>query len=480
MRPRKANSVEVLIDAVVRGDVDEGQALRLCRESPELVTLALLAAGKRIAKLEGQSQAHASSCATPSGMIPVYTKPNTQTRHKRPGAKRGHRGARRARPERIDKQCAHRLKHCPDCGGRLQRCRRTRTRIIEDIPEEIHTEVTEHTIHRDYCPRCKQHVEPVVPDAFPHATMGHRLVCLTAWWHYGLGVTIDQIVEIVNYHLQTWITPGGLVSMWQRLAEALEPWYIQIGESARRSAVLHADETGWRVNGQTNWLWCFANDQVCYYMIDRTRGSPVLEKFFTDTFEGVLVTDFYAAYNAVCAEERQCCLVHLLRELHAVDERNDSRVWQSFSRRLKRLIRDGIRLRRRQDFSPQKYAHRIHRIHRRLMTLALGKYEDADASRLGNRLCRHSDELFTFLDRPDAAWENNLAERMIRPAVVLRKNSQSNRSERGAAVQGLLMSVYRTLKLRNLNPTNTIARALRTYVTTQKLPPLPTASSANG
>ncbi|MFH1419305.1 MAG: transposase [Planctomycetota bacterium] len=91
-----------------------------------------------------------------------------------------------------------------------------------------------------------------------------------------------------------------------------------------------------------------------------------------------------------------------------------------------------------------------------------------------------SDEIFTFLDRPEATWENNFAERMIRSAVVPRKNSQSNRSERGAAIQGLLMSVYRTLKLRGLNPTDTIAQALRTCASTKKLPPLPNQSSANG
>ena len=57
--------------------------------------------------------------------------------------------------------------------------------------------------------------------------------------------------------------------------------------------------------------------------------------------------------------------------------------------------------------------------------------------------------------------------------MILRKNSQSNRSDQGAATQGILMSVYRTLKLRGLNPTKTIADALRTYLTTGKLPPLP-------
>ena len=57
--------------------------------------------------------------------------------------------------------------------------------------------------------------------------------------------------------------------------------------------------------------------------------------------------------------------------------------------------------------------------------------------------------------------------------MILRKNSQPNRSGRDAATQTVLMSVYRTLKLRGLNPTQTIADALKTYLTTGQLPPLP-------
>lgn len=69
---------------------------------------------------------------------------------------------------------------------------------------------------------------------------------------------------------------------------------------------------------------------------------------------------------------------------------------------------------------------------------------------------------------------------MIRPAVVLRKNSQSNRSDRGALTQAVLMSVYRTLRLRGHDPLELIAAALRSYLQTGQLPPLPAASTANG
>lgn len=87
--------------------------------------------------------------------------------------------------------------------------------------------------------------------------------------------------------------------------------------------------------------------------------------------------------------------------------------------------------------------------------------------------------MFTFLDYPEVPFDNNLTERMIRPAVILRKNGQSNRSEKDAAVLAVPMSVYRTLKLRGHDPLATIDAALRTYLATGQLPPLPIQSVAD-
>lgn len=407
-------------------------------------------------------------------MIPVYQKPSASKRKKSPGAKVGHAGKRRESPDKIDVKIEHRLSVCPCCAGELQRCKRTRTRIIEDIPEDIVPVVTEHTIHRDYCPKCKKHVEPVVPDAMSNASLGHNVIALSSWFHYGLGVTIGQVTDILSSHLNTYISPGGLLDGWQRLATALSPWYEAIANEARSGAVLHADETGWRVDGQTYWLWCFCNHRSCYYMIDESRGSPALQKFFVEAYKGTLVTDFWGAYESVFAGDYQKCLPHLLRELIKVDEHNAGTEWTTFSTQLKRLIKDGLRLRKRPDFTKEKYASRIRLIDQRLTKLADASYIDDDANRLGKRISKYRDQLFTFLDTAGVPPDNNHAERMIRPAVIIRKNSLCNRSDQGATTQAVLMSVFRTLKLRQLDATQTIGKALRELLQTGKLPSLPT------
>ena len=466
--------MNAILDAARRGRLSEEQAQGLHALGPEAVTFFALAMTRLVGGLP--------TASTPSAMVPVYQKPATSRRKKKPGARDGHEGSRRKTPDRIDARVEHRLEVCPCCGGPVQRCQRARTRIIEDIPHEITPVVTEHTIHRDYCPACKKHVEPVVPDAMANATLGHHVVALSSWFHYGLGVTISQTLDILAKHVHTQVTAGGLVDGWRRLAEALEPWYEQIAGQAKAAAVLHADETGWRVDGQTHWLWCFCNSRTCYYLIDKSRGGPALQRFFTEAYQGTLVSDFWAAYEQVAAEDNQYCLVHLLRELLKVDERNGSAEWKRFAKQLRRLVHDGIRLRKRPNFiaACRDYASRIHLIHRRLCGLADATHDDADTRRLGERISRHRDHLFTFLDKPQVPFENNLVERQIRPAVIIRKNQLGNRSADGAWTQAVLMSVYRTLRLRGLDPTTTIAEALRTLLQTGTLPQLPVEAVADG
>jgi len=87
-------------------------------------------------------------------------------------------------------------------------------------------------------------------------------------------------------------------------------------------------------------------------------------------------------------------------------------------------------------------------------------------------LKRHQHELFTFLRHSGVPANNNHAERMIRPAVIARKNSYCNRSEKGAKTQAILMSIFRTLHLQQQDAIITIEKALKDYCKTGTLPTL--------
>lgn len=462
--------------------MDRKEAEKILAQGKESAILALLEQAarivsleKRIQELESSKAADPGSLSTPSGMKPPYEKPSAKgKRRKKPGRKKGHPGTRRPkiREEDINRTQEHPLHACPGCKGPVTLLDETRDRFTEDIPQET-PELTRHVQQVGYCTTCKKKVVAVVSEALPGSTVGNRALVLTAWLHYGLGVTISHIVSIFNVHFHFPLSPGGLIHMWYRLAEILSAWYDQIVEEANLSAYLHADETGWRVNGVTHWLWCFTNKRLTCYLIHRSRGSPVLESFFGDLFQGVLISDFWAAYNKLKTAGRQVCFVHLFRELEKVDKAKDDPEWQAFRKKLTRFLRDALRLDKNDELSEAQRTKRFLRLHQRLDDLLSPSYLDPDCIRLVKRLRRHREDMLTFLDHQDISADNNHGEREIRPAVIVRKNSYGNKSERGADVQAILMTVYRTLKRRGIDPLETITAALKHYVETGSLPPLP-------
>jgi transposase len=405
------------------------------------------------------------SLATPSAMRPVYTKLAASKHSRKPGRKNGHPGARRPIPIHIDRVEEHTLTECPQCKGPLGKACGSHTRVIEDIPQQRPL-VTSHVYYDYRCRPCGITVSAPVTDALPRATLGLRATLLSAFLHYALGMTTRNICTWLRTSCQFQVTPGGLVQLWQRLATVLKPLYDDLAEEAKLSAVLNVDESGWRILGRTAWLWCFTSARLAYYVLTPSRAGPVVKQVLGDVFKGILITDFFGAYDRIQAFAKQKCVVHLLREIKQVSLRNRSAEWLRFARCLKRLIHDALQLViDRPRIGEAVYERRVANLHMRLADLFGVTYRDADSERLSKRLAKYSDELFTFLLHAGVAASNNHAERQIRFAVIMRKNYFGNRSLRGAEAQAILMSLFRTCYLRGIDPigflTESVSAAIR-------------------
>jgi len=425
--------------------------------------------------LEARTQPTGSvvSLSTPSAMHPVYIKPPARKRHRKPGRKNGHPGARRAAPAHIDRTVEHKLTECPDCHNSLGAPCGKHTRIVEDIPP-VRPTATAHIAYEYYCSPCGKKVSAAVTEALPKATMGLRLTLLSAFLHYALGMTTRNICTWLRTFCQFPVTPGGLVLHWQRLAEILKPVYNDLAMKARLSAVLNIDESGWRILGRTAWLWCFTSAKLAYYVLTPSRAAPVIKQVLGDGFKGILIADFFAAYDRIQAFAKQRCVVHLLREIKQVSLRNRSSEWQRFARRLKRLIHEALNLViNRERIGEAAYDRRVANLHIRLADIFGHSYRNADAQRLSKRLFKYCDELFTFLLHPHVAADNNHAERQIRFAVIMRKNYFGNRSMRGADTQAILMSIFRTCHLRNIDPITTFADSIAAAIRSGSPLPIP-------
>lgn len=450
------------------------RAGRLTREQAEAVAARLDQAGVALVLLQ-LSAAVAPSPNAPSSAVPPFQKETAAPgkRKRKKGAKPGHKGSARPDPGEPDEVVEVLAPVCPDCGGGLNRTGRVRRRVYEDIPEAGPV-VTEVLVHGDWCAKCKKVVEGRPAGVLPNCRIGNRVTALSAWWHYGLGTTTSQVRELLGSHLKFKLTDGGLTQLWHRLAEVLTPWYEQIRAQCLRAGVLHGDETGWRVNGETHWLWCFATKGETLYLIDRSRGHAALDKVFTEAFDGILVTDFWSAYDHLdCAKQK--CWAHLTRECVAVGERKEaSSDWHAFAKRLRRLYADATRLAaERAKLAEDDFRRKADRLVDRVYELARAEWTDADARRLAGRLERYGAELLLFVEDAAVPPDNNRAEREIRPAVMQRKTGHGNQSERGCRTREVLMSVHRTLRLRKLDPLEETMKALAIYAATDKLPDMP-------
>jgi len=217
---------------------------------------------------------------------------------------------------------------------------------------------------------------------------------------------------------------------------------------------VHADETGWRKNGINHWLWCFATVGAIVYLIDRSRGSKVVESVLGKKYSGVLISDFLAAYNSI-KSRKQRCLVHLLRLIkkRLVYFEGDKKKTKYFLQ-LKALVKDILELSLQteseklpENFSVKK-ADTIGRL-RRMLKHQLGHPK---ADKFIRKLHKHLEELITCLDFAEICAHNNLAERLLRSSVIMRKITFGNRSEKGMQNHQVLMSLLQTARLQQLTP----------------------------
>jgi hypothetical protein len=272
-----------------------------------------------------------------------------------------------------------------------------------------------------------------------------------AHFKFGLGLSLDKIHALFHEVYGLNIASGTLSEMLSRLGEQMDPAYGFLHEGIKGAEVMNGDETGWRVDGINHWLWSFSCSTFVYYHIDRSRGQQVVSLILGESFAGVLVSDFYSAYNLICSL-KQKCWVHVLREIKKIEkEYPEDQTAIAFAKRLKRQIKRALGLKARQgDLEPSIFKKRAQAAKTAIQTALEATSIHPAVRRLSKRLLKFRSELFLFLEYAGVPAHNNDAERQIRPAVLMRKISYQNASQRGAKTQAILMSIIQTCRKRKI------------------------------
>lgn len=429
-----------------------------------------------IARLEQQIKElqRQATPAVPQPTPPPFVKPNVPARpRKSPGREVGHPAALRPMPKKID--CHQRVPLpkdpakkpiCPHCRMRLTQLRKHR-RIIEDlIPSSVET--TCYHTESGRCPRCRLRIEsrdPKQPPAanVPHGQLGLNALATAAILRVRHRLPFRQIAQLLKDLPGMQISAAGLVKQIKRLARWLNDKYQDLIARMRASPHVYVDETGWRIDGRNFWLWAFTDPTFTLYHVDESRGGKVPLKFLGQAYGGVVVADFYSAYNGLTAP-KQRCLVHLLREVKETGEADAQFRAHPFARQLKRWCRDALALKEeRKRWKKAEYQRKTVLLETRLVKLTMTDASHADVQRLAKRLARHREELTRFLYDAKLEGTNNRAERALRPAVVMRKITGGSRSQSGADAWAKLASLMATADQRRMGVLDATKKLITEY-----------------
>jgi transposase len=387
-----------------------------------------------------------------------------KSKHKKSGQKPGHKPSSRAIPDKIDKTIVVPLEGCcSDCGGHLHD-RRHHEHYVTDIPPVLPV-TTKFITESGSCKGCGQRWNSGHDELPSHATgaagvmIGNRAVALAAQMRLEFGAPLRKIADYLSSALGLPISAAGILGLLKRASHSLKATCSDLEQQLRDAPKVCADETGWRVASESAWAWVFTNDDTTFYTVNKSRGHGVVLDLLGKEFSGVLQSDCFLAYRPLPYEKSKC-LAHILKSLKDVEALQADKAVE-FPRAAIELFKDAIELEKhRFQLDIGGYQDARFSLEKRLDRLLDHEDDEPNNAKLAKRIEKYRDEWLVFLYNVDVDPTNNLAERQIRPFVLIRKLSAGNRSEWGALVYTQLMSVFSTCKQRGLNFVDTVIAGL--------------------
>jgi len=391
-----------------------------------------------------------------------------ENQRRRGGAKKGHPGhGRKAvgleQADRVEKVPLP--ERCPDCGA-LMALTGTKVRSVTRVLR-VKVERVAYQLERRECPGCGRAWTARPPGVFPKCLYDNPFLIHTAIQHYLHGETLGSLGR------QLGVGYGSLVKALHFLAARVQDVIPRLIEEYRQAPVKHADETGWRTDGQNGYAWLFCTGDLEIFQFRKTRSASVVREVLGQVpLPGHLIVDRYNGYNkAPC--EIQYCYAHLLRLVQDVRENfpEDPEVLQFVADLAEQLDR-AMKLRSRR-LGRRKFKRQARRIEKAIRRIVDAPAHHTAVQSVQDIFRQHPDRLYHWTEHPRIPAENNLAERELRPLVVARKISSrlrvarfggrrkvGSQSDAGAKTREILMTVLHTLQKRTPDVGTALAYAL--------------------
>jgi transposase len=254
----------------------------------------------------------------------------------------------------------------------------------------------------------------VVPEGCePGTPFSLTIVALAIYLRFIQNISYQRLARLFRDLFDLVLSVGALDAMLQRAKPCFDREVTAILARLRRSRVVYSDETSVRIDGVNWWNWVFQNDEIVLHVIRPSRGHGVVEETLDGHRPALWVSDLYGAQQGH-ADQWQICLAHQLRDCRYAIEAGD----MVFAPRMKRLILRAFAIaRRRHELAATTRRSYKARLERDMDAIMVLNVEQKDGRRLRKRYGKHRGSLFTFLDHPELAPDNNGSERALRPTA---------------------------------------------------------------
>lgn len=354
--------------------------------------------------------------------------------------------------EDMTQESFHGIEHCPACGEALTNLREV-VRYLEDIVlpalSGLKTVERQH-IETGFCSRCRKQ-RSAIPIAKQVCSLGENVRQRIAYCITVLGMTFEKVERDLRDTFNITIGNGEMAHILTVEAAKLLPEYHAIDARIRDAPCRHLDETGWPVQkegeGNFGWVKTASNAPETIFRLGRSRGKGNAKILLPD-HDQPTVTDDYAAYDD-CAERHGLCWAHPKRKFQdlaesrtlAEDRREHCR---KFYERFCSLLHNvGIVV-----ASPYNRPIRAQQAEEfRIVIADLCVPDHTDPKKLATlkaTFFANTERYLLCVREPDIPITNNKAERSIRPLVLKRKVSFGSKTQKGADVMSILLSVCMT------------------------------------
>jgi len=343
---------------------------------------------------------------------------------------------------------------CPKCGGPKFHKHSAKSKTVLDVkfgPSSIKRWVTDYLFYQYRCTDCGITFHNS-ERAWSKEKFGLNLQALSVYENIELGLPQVRVAsflkQIFGFDLHR--SAHAINRFKEKAAAFYKETYEGLIKRIVSGHLVHIDETKVNIRPGVGYVWVFTNLEEVVYVYAPSREGELVRSLLKD-FKGVLVSDFYTAYDSLdCPQQK--CLIHLIRDL------NDDLLKEPFNEEMKGIAAEFAGLLKPMietvgRFGLKTRFLRKHKVcaDRFFRRLAQQNYQTETAVKCKKRLEKNRHTLFTFLDYDNVPWNNNNAEHAIKAFAVLRRDFSGVSTEKGIREYLILLSICETCRFKGVS-----------------------------